>query len=131
MRIQKLPLRRSGERFGRKLAPCWRPSTSSHTFFLFCCIAELAIKPCRSSRSNTRGGFEKFHDTCKTLHHTHTPGVFFLARSCLGQVLGGVPFSQRSELATAPTHTQPGASHGPSHRNSGGLQRASSISCHV
>ena len=25
----------------------------------FYCIAELAIKPCRSSRSNTRGGFEK------------------------------------------------------------------------
>ena len=35
-------------------------------FFIFYCIAELAIKPCRSSRSNTRGGFEKFHDTCKT-----------------------------------------------------------------
>ena len=34
--------------------------------FFFYCIAELAIKPCRSSRSNTRGGFEKFHDTCKT-----------------------------------------------------------------
>ena len=33
--------------------------------FFFYCIAELAIKPCRSSRSNTRGGFEKFHDTCK------------------------------------------------------------------
>ena len=32
----------------------------------FYCIAELAIKPCRSSRSNTRGGFEKFPDTCKT-----------------------------------------------------------------
>ena len=27
--------------------------------FFFYCIAELAIKPCRSSRSNTRGGFEK------------------------------------------------------------------------
>ena len=35
--------------------------------FFFYCKAELAIKPCRSSRSNTRGGFEKFHDTCKTL----------------------------------------------------------------
>ena len=34
--------------------------------FFFYCIAELAIKPCRSSRSNTRGGFEKYHDTCKT-----------------------------------------------------------------
>ena len=34
--------------------------------FFFYCIAELAIKPCRSSRSDTRGGFEKFHDTCKT-----------------------------------------------------------------
>ena len=34
--------------------------------FFFYCKAELAIKPCRSSRSNTRGGFEKFHDTCKT-----------------------------------------------------------------
>ena len=27
--------------------------------FFFYCIAELAIKPCRSSRSNTRGGVEK------------------------------------------------------------------------
>ena len=34
--------------------------------FFFYCKAELAIKPCRSSRSHTRGGFEKFHDTCKT-----------------------------------------------------------------
>ncbi len=29
---------------------------------------------------------------------------FFLARSCLGQVPGGAPFSQRSELATACTN---------------------------
>ena len=29
--------------------------------------------------------------------------VFFLARRCLGQVPGGGPFSQRSELATACT----------------------------
>ena len=29
--------------------------------------------------------------------------VVFLARSCLGQVPGGAPFSQRSELATACT----------------------------
>ena len=28
-------------------------------FFFIYCIAELAVKPCRSSRSNTRGGFEK------------------------------------------------------------------------
>ena len=35
-------------------------------FFFFTAKPELAIKPCRSSRSNTRGGFEKFHDTCKT-----------------------------------------------------------------
>ena len=25
-------------------------------FFFFYCVAELAIKPCRSSRSKTRGG---------------------------------------------------------------------------
>ena len=31
------------------------------------------------------------------------PSAFFLARSCLGQVPGGAPFSQRSELATACT----------------------------
>ena len=30
--------------------------------------------------------------------------LFFLARSCLGQVPGGAPFSQRSELATACTN---------------------------
>ena len=47
-------------------APHWsRPYSHTPTFFFYC-IAELAIKPCRSSRSNTRGGFEKFHDTCKT-----------------------------------------------------------------
>ena len=33
-----------------------------------------------------------------TVHH------FFLARSCLGQVPGRAPFSQRSELATACTN---------------------------
>ena len=32
---------------------------SSPRRFFFYCIAELAMKPCRSSRSNTRGGFEK------------------------------------------------------------------------
>ena len=31
-------------------------------------------------------------------------GFFFLARCCLGQVPGGAPFSQRSELATACTN---------------------------
>ena len=39
--------------------------------------------------------------------HKRTSGglrIFFLARSCLGQVPGGAPFSQRSELATACTN---------------------------
>ena len=44
---------------GRTLTIFWG------NLFFFYCIAELAIKPCRSSRSKTRGGFEKFHDTCK------------------------------------------------------------------
>ena len=52
-----------------------RPSVS---YIFFYCKAELAIKPCRSSRSNTHGGFEKFHDTCKagnknTTKQTTTP----------------------------------------------------------
>ena len=34
--------------------------------FFFNCVAERAVKPCRSSRSNTRGGMIKSHDTCKT-----------------------------------------------------------------
>ena len=34
--------------------------------FFFYCVAERAVKPCRSSRSNTRGGMIKSHDTCKT-----------------------------------------------------------------
>ena len=42
---------------------------SSRTFagidFFFCCIAELAIKPCRSSRSKLRGEFG-IPNTCKT-----------------------------------------------------------------
>ena len=33
-----------------------------------------------------------------------SPNLFFLARCCLGQVPGGAPFSQRSELATACTN---------------------------
>ena len=33
--------------------------------FFFCCIAELAIKPCRSSRSKQRGEFG-IPNTCKT-----------------------------------------------------------------
>ena len=33
--------------------------------FFFYCIAELAVKPCRSSRSKTRGGLRKSHDTSK------------------------------------------------------------------
>ena len=32
----------------------------------FYCVAERAVKPCRSSRSNTRGGMIKSHDTCRT-----------------------------------------------------------------
>ena len=44
----------------------WALILPSSARFFFYCKAELAIKPCRSSRSNTRGGFEKFHDTCKT-----------------------------------------------------------------
>ena len=32
----------------------------------FYCVAERAVKPCRSSRSKTRGGMIKSHDTCKT-----------------------------------------------------------------
>ena len=42
------------------------PFFGSNQKIFFYCIAELAIKPCRSSRTNTRGGFGKFHDTCKT-----------------------------------------------------------------
>ena len=49
---------------------------------------------------------------CKTFANDNHSGyfwlgsqvVFFLARSCLGQVPGGAPFSQRSELATACTN---------------------------
>ena len=35
------------------------------SWFFFCCIAELAIKPCRSSRSKLRGEFG-IPNTCKT-----------------------------------------------------------------
>ena len=35
------------------------------SLFFFCCIAELAIKPCRSSRSKLRGEFG-IPNTCKT-----------------------------------------------------------------
>ena len=53
-------------------------------YFFFYCIAELAIKPCRSSRSNTRGGFEKFDDTCKKGNKTHAQERSIpVGRSCL------------------------------------------------
>ena len=38
---------------------------SKVAFFFFCCIAERAIKPCRSSRSKLRGEFG-IPNTCKT-----------------------------------------------------------------
>ena len=45
--------------------------------FFFCCIAELAIKPCRSSRSKLRGefGIPKHLQNRKQKHHkaTNTP----------------------------------------------------------
>ena len=34
--------------------------------FFFNCVAERAVKPCRSSRSSKRGGMTKSNDTCKT-----------------------------------------------------------------
>ena len=43
-------------RYARKVWGC----------FFFYCVAERAVKPCRSSRSKTRGGMIKSHDTCKT-----------------------------------------------------------------
>ena len=51
---------------GSTVARTWHMSpcvTSIH--FFFCCIAELAIKPCRSSRSKLRGEFG-IPNTCKT-----------------------------------------------------------------
>ena len=62
---------------------------SSSSSFFFCCIAELAIKPCRSSRSKLRGEFgilkhlqnrKQKHDkatnpqTPKTQHKTKKTG---------------------------------------------------------
>ena len=41
------------------------PHLDQSNVFFFCCIAELAIKPCRSSRSKLRGEFG-IPNTCKT-----------------------------------------------------------------
>ena len=48
--------------------------------FFFYCVAERAVKPCRSSRSNTRGGMIKSHDTCKTGSKTHRKGGVHIVR---------------------------------------------------
>ena len=50
------------------------PGLRAHwpTFF-FNCVAERAVKPCRSSRSNTRGGMIKSHGTCKTGNKHQNP----------------------------------------------------------
>ena len=55
---------------GTSSAAEWRDLLQSRrqfwpTLFFFCCIAELAIKPCRSSRSKLRGEFG-IPNTCKT-----------------------------------------------------------------
>ena len=55
-----------------------RPSVSGvNRQFFFCCIAELAIKPCRSSRSKLRGefGIPKHLQNRKQKHNkaTNTP----------------------------------------------------------
>ena len=42
------------------------PDAATQGKIFFYCVAERAVKPCRSSRSNTRGGMIKSHDTCKT-----------------------------------------------------------------
>ena len=42
-------------RKGRRDRDSWRVRAGGR--FFFCCIAELAIKPCRSSRSELRGEF--------------------------------------------------------------------------
>ena len=53
-----------GER-GRKAEARKREEVAKDRVFFFCCIAELAIKPCRSSRSKLRGEFG-IPNTCKT-----------------------------------------------------------------
>ena len=53
--------------FGSEVANTSKTNSAcKHLWVFFYCIAELAVKPCRSSRTNTRGGFEKSNDTCKT-----------------------------------------------------------------
>ena len=54
-----------------------------------------------TTRQNVTMGLKKGNTVL--LHHTMVRCSFFLARSCLGQVPGGAPFSQRSDLATACT----------------------------
>ena len=50
----------------RMLHFLYSPEHWQFFYFIFYCIAELAVKPCRSSRSKTRGGLRKSLDTCKT-----------------------------------------------------------------
>ena len=62
---------------GRRTSPNLIIGSGSCTkAFFFCCIAELAIKPCRSSRSKLRGEYG-IPNTCKTgnknLKATNTP----------------------------------------------------------
>ena len=46
-----------------------RERTERHLFFFYC-IAELAIKPCRSSRSKTRGGLRNSTTLAKRKQNT-------------------------------------------------------------
>ena len=48
-------------------------SVELNSCFFFYCKAERAVKPCRSSRSSTRGGMRKSHDTCKTGNKHQNP----------------------------------------------------------
>ena len=72
VRIYHPPLQRLSVRMGQQLASrlsqsviIGSPWVLAPRGFFFCCIVELAIKPCRSSRSKLRGEFG-IPITCKT-----------------------------------------------------------------
>ena len=72
------------------------------------CFASVVGSPFAPEKHQTmsqEGDFLGLWQDFTMTHHTgQVQFCFFLARSCLGQVPGGAPFSQRSKLATACTN---------------------------
>ena len=82
------------------------PSTHRHHGpFFFCCIAELAIKPCRSSRSKLRGefGIPKHLTSSPRARTCQSPHPHLACHCGRSRLATNIPNSLPSHLYTQPS----------------------------